>query len=437
MIDIKRKLVIDGLIKVENSGFSNLVFSTLLDASKLDAQDKSFAAKLFYGSIERKLTLNYILQKFLSKPVAKMDKEIVAILQSGLYQMLYMEAVPAHAAINQAVSLCPVFKKTSAKGLVNAVLRKAEKVSLEKEEFKSELERLSITYSVGEDIINIIKRDYPESFEQILKGTFILPKLTIKVNTIKTTVDSLTQLFDQKHVTYEKTPLENCLELKYRGSVVTIPGFRDGLFYIQGLTSQYAIEAAGIKENHKVLDLCAAPGGKSFAAAIALGNTGVVVSGDPNKSRLALIEDGAKRLGIENIVTLQNVGEVYDEKLGDKDIVLCDVPCSGIGIIPKKPDLRYKSMGNMAELCKMQQDIISTASRYVKLNGRLVYSTCTINRQENENIVEKFLAENDNFKLVKQNCPVEGVVNVDEKITFLSHLTGFDGFFVAVMEKMW
>ncbi|MEG1895636.1 MAG: transcription antitermination factor NusB, partial [Oscillospiraceae bacterium] len=376
-------------------------------------------------------------QKFITKPLDKIDKEVLAILQSGLYQIKYMDAVPSHAAINQAVSLCPIFKKTSAKGLVNAVLRKAETVDLEKEQFSSEKQRLSVIYSISEEILEILMRDYPSSYEDILKGMFVLPRLTIKVNTTRTTVQALTELFDQKKVAYQKTPLEGCLELKYRGAVTTIPGFRDGLFFIQGMTSQYAVAAAGIKENDNVLDLCAAPGGKSFAAAIALGNTGTVTSCDPNPSRFSLIEDGAARLGLYNISVVQNFGENYNEALGDKDVVICDVPCSGIGVIPKKPDLRYKPLDNVEKLCVLQQDILSTASKYVKLKGRIVYSTCTINRQENEGVVDKFLKENPNFQLTEQACPLENVINDGEKVTFLSHLTGFDGFFVAVMEKMW
>ncbi|MEG2928548.1 MAG: 16S rRNA (cytosine(967)-C(5))-methyltransferase RsmB [Oscillospiraceae bacterium] len=434
---MKRKLVVDGLIKMENSGFSNLVFSSILDSSQLTAQDKSFAAKMFYGSIERKLTLNYILQKFITKPLEKIDKEVLAILQSGLYQIKYMDAVPSHAAINQAVSLCPVFKKTSAKGLVNAVLRKAAAVELEKETFQNETQRLSVIYSISEEILKVIMRDYPQNFEEILQGMFTLPKLTIKVNTTKTSAEELKQLFDKKKVTYLETPLEDSLELKYRGAVTSIPGFREGLFFIQGITSQYAVLAAGIKENDRVLDLCAAPGGKSFSAAIALKNTGFVTSCDPNPARFSLIEDGASRLGLTNITIVQNYGEEYNELLADQDVVLCDVPCSGVGVIPKKPDLRYKPLENLEKLCKLQYDILSTASKYVKAKGRLVYSTCTINRQENEGVVDKFLKENSNFQLIKQACPIPNAVNDGEKITFLSHLTGFDGFFVAVMEKMW
>lgn len=435
-MDLARKLVVDCLLKVESSGFSNLVLSSEIDSHNLTSQDKAFATKLFYGTVERKLTLNHILQKQLSKPIAKMDKEIVAILQSGLYQLLYMESVPAYAAINQAVGLCPVFKKTSAKGLVNAVLRKCQKFDIEKETFKDRLTELSVKYSVNTDIVKIIERDYPDSVEDILKGMFITPKFTVKINTIKVSVENFKQLLTDNGITYNEMPVEGGIEIIHKGSVTDIPGFKEGYFYVQGITSQYAVSAAGIKKDDAVLDLCAAPGGKSFAAAVELGGTGSVTSCDPNPPRLKLIEDGAKRLGIENITTMQNSGEVFNEKLSKYDVIICDVPCSGIGIIPKKPDLRYKSMEDVTDLAALQFEILSTASRYLKDKGTIVYSTCTINKQENEQVIDKFLKENTNFKLEKQHCPVENVINDGEKVTFLSQLTGFDGFFVAVLKKM-
>ena len=436
-MDIKRKLVVEGLIKVDNSGFSNLVFSSIIEGSQLSPQDKSFAAKTFYGTIERRITLNYILQKFISKPLDKIDREVLAILQSGLYQILYMNSVPSHAAINQAVALCPVFKKTSAKGLVNAVLRKCLSFDLSCEQFDDEISRLSVIYSISKDIVKLIKNDYEDCFEEILKGMFTSPKLTLKVNTIKTSVEDFLNLLQDKHVKFEKTSIEGCISINYRGAVTTIPGFRDGMCYVQGLTSQYEILASQINKNDNVLDLCAAPGGKSFAAAIALDNTGSVTSCDPNESRLPLIASNAEKLGIKNINVMCNNGEVYNAELCNKDVVICDVPCSGIGIIPKKPDLRYKNLNFNENLCKLQYDILSTAAKYVKLNGKLVYSTCTINKKENEQVVEKFLKENPEFSIKEQNCPIENTINKNGMITFLSHLTQCDGFFIAVMEKMW
>lgn len=436
-MDLSRKLVVDCLLKVEKSGFSNLVLTSAIDSHNLSNQDKAFLAKVFYGTVERKLTLNYILQKHLSKPLAKMDKEIVAIMQSGLYQILYMESVPAYAAINQAVGLCPVFKKTSAKGLVNAVLRKCRDFDMEKETFADEITALSVKYSVNTDIVKIILEDYGEETENILKGMFITPKFTVKINTTKITAEKYTQLLSENDITYNVLPVSGALEIFHRGSVTEIPGFKEGYFYVQGVTSQYAVSQAEIQKGWDVLDLCAAPGGKSFAAAIALDNTGSVTSCDPNPPRLKLIEDGAKRLGLTNIHTVQNSGEVYNENFKKYDAIICDVPCSGIGIIPKKPDLRYKSMADVKQLAQLQYEILTTASKYLKENGTIVYSTCTINKMENEQVVDKFLKENPEFELKKQNCPVENVINSDEKVTFLSHLTGFDGFFVAVLKKMW
>ncbi|MBE6886935.1 MAG: 16S rRNA (cytosine(967)-C(5))-methyltransferase RsmB [Ruminococcaceae bacterium] len=436
-MDLTRKLVVDCLLKVESSGFSNLVLASEIDSHNLTNQDKAFATKLFYGTVERKLTLNYILQKQLSKPIAKMDKEVVAILQSGLYQLLYMQSVPDYAAINQAVGLCPVFKKTSAKGLVNAVLRKCQKFDIEKEVFKDRLTELSVKYSVNTDIVKIILRDYPEIAEDILRGMFITPKFTVKINTTKISADNFRKLLIERGLSYNDMPFCDGVEIIHRGSVTDIPGFAEGYFYVQGITSQYAVKAADIHKNDDILDLCAAPGGKSFAAAVELGGSGSVTSCDPNPSRLKLIQDGAKRLGFENITTVQNSGEVYNDSLKQYNVIICDVPCSGIGIIPKKPDLRYKSMGDVENLAQLQYEILSTASRYLKENGTIVYSTCTINKQENEQVVDRFLKENTNYKLEKQHCPVENVINSDEKVTFLSHLTGFDGFFVAVLRKMW
>ena len=436
-MDIARKLVVDCLLKVEKSGFSNLVLTSAMDSHNLTNQDKAFATKVFYGTIERKLTLDYILQKHLSKPLSKMDKEVAAIMRSGLYQILYMESVPDYAAINQAVGLCPVFKKTSAKGLVNAVLRKCRDFDIEKETFKDKITELSVKYSVNTEIINIIMKDYGEETEDILKGMFITPKFTVKINTTKISEEEYKQLLGGEGITYNEMSVKGALEIIHRGSVTEIPGFKEGYFYVQGVTSQYAVQTAEIQKGWDILDLCAAPGGKSFAAAIALDNTGSVTSCDPNPPRLKLIEDGAKRLGLSNISTVQNSGEVYNENLKKYDAIICDVPCSGIGIIPKKPDLRYKSMAEVEKLAQLQYEILSTASRYLKDNGTIVYSTCTINKMENEQVVDRFLKENKNFELKKQHCPVENAINCDEKVTFLSHLTGFDGFFVAVLKKMW
>jgi len=435
--DLNRKLVVQGLLRVESSGFSNLVLPAILDGNGLSSQDKAFVSKVFYGTIERKITLNYILQSFISKPLKKLDREVLAIMQSALYQIMYMNSVPSFAAINQAVSLCSSFRKTSAKGLVNAVLRKAADFSFDDAVFADEAEKMSIVYSVSREIVDIIMNDYPDEYEEILKGMLNTPLLTININTTKITVEDYIKLLEGAAVKYTVMPVEYCLAVTVSGPVTDLPGFDDGLFFVQGITSQYAIYAAGIKPGNKVLDLCAAPGGKTFAAGIYLGNTGSITSCDPNPSRHVLIENGAHRLGFTNVTTLENRGEIYRPELENHDVVICDVPCSGIGIIPKKPDLRYKKVDDLPQLYKLQGEILATAARYVKPGGRLVYSTCTINKAENEQQINRFLAANDNFRLAAQDCPVQGAVNNDNMVTFLPSRGNCDGFFIAVLEKVW
>ena len=436
-MDLKRKLIVQGLLKVENSGFSNLVLSSIIDNKELSPADKAFVSKVFYGTIERKITLNYILQRFISKPLKKMDKEVIAIMQSALYQMLYMNSVPSHAAINQAVSLCPAFKKTSAKGLVNAVLRKADGFDISTADFADEKERICVTYSISGEIADIIMRDWQREYEDILTGMFNTPALNININTTKISAENYRKLLEENGVTYKNTPLENCIEIISSGAITNLPGFKEGYFFVQGITSRFAVQSAGIKAGDSVLDMCAAPGGKTFAAGIILNNTGTITSCDPNPSRHVLINEGAQRLGITNVTTLENHGEIYRRELEGRDAIICDVPCSGIGIIPKKPDLRYKKMDDIDGLCKTQAAILKTASRYLKTGGRLVYSTCTINKEENQQQIEKFLTENENFRLIQLNCPVEGAVNDDNMVTFLPSRGNCDGFFIAVLEKVW
>lgn len=435
--DLTRRLAVEGLLKVENSSFSNLVFSSIAQNHRLTDAQRAFTAKLFYGTVERMITLNYILSRFVSKPLKKLDREVLAIMQSGLYQILYMDSVPVFAAVNQAVSLCSYFKKTSAKGLVNAVLRKAANFDLKNAEFKNDRERISVTYSVSGEIADILMRDYPDSCEDILAGMFNTPELIIVVNTVKISVEDYKKSLDEAEISWERTPLDNCLKISFRGAVTALPGFEQGHFFVQGLASRYAVYSAKIKKGRHILDLCAAPGGKTFSAAIDSQNTAQIISCDPNPSRLPLIEQGAARMVLDNIHTLENRGEVRRRCLGGQDVVLCDVPCSGIGIIAKKPDLRFKPLEKIRRLCRLQQEILQTASGYLKPSGKLVYSTCTLNKMENERQIEKFLSANPDFRLSEQNCPLDGAVNCDNMITFLPSRANCDGFFVAVLEKMW
>ncbi len=441
-LDKSRILAVQGLLKVESSGYSNLVLSALINSSNLDEKQKAFTTKIFYGTIEKKITLNYILQKFISKPLTKLDKEVLAIMQTGLYQILYMDAVPSFAAINQAVSLCPYFKKSSAKGLVNAVLRKSEKFDIQNEKFKTENERLSVVYSVSKEIISLINKDYKEKTEDILSSLLKTPDLHININTAKISVLDYISLLEKNNIEYQETEIENCLKIHHSSSITNLVGFQEGYFFVQGFESQYAVFCADIKKENSVLDMCAAPGGKSFAAATYLENTGVILSLDPNQNRLKLIEDGANRLGFTNIKTEKNNGEIYNDTYKNYDIILTDVPCSGIGIIAKKPDLRYKNLENINNLTKLQYEILSCAKEYVSEKGKIIYSTCTINKAENEDIINKFLLENKDFKLCMPKLIPQRSIVENNMVKFIPHFDKeenkyyTEGFFVAILERI-
>ncbi len=435
-IDKARICAVNGLIKIESSGYSNLVLSSVINANDLDNTQKAFMTKIFYGTIERKITIDYILQKFIQKPLKKLDKEVLSILRSGLYQIRYMDKVPESAAVNQAVNLASYFKKSSAKGMINAVLRKCINFDIENENFKNEDEALSVLYSVNLDIVKLLKTQYPNEYKQIIKSFFKTPILHININLLKISKDEYTHLLDKEGIVWKDTQIDNCIEVEVKNSITKLVGFDEGYFFVQGFCSVFSVYSAQIKEDMKVLDLCAAPGGKSFASSIFLNNTGSITSLDPNENRLTLIDNSAQRLGINNITTGVNRGEVYNENLKDFDVVIADVPCSGLGIIPKKPDLRYKDLSDINSLTQLQYEILATASKYVKEKGVIIYSTCTLNKDENEEVVKKFLNENSNFKLENPTLVPQNAVINEKMITFLPNFTEYDGFFVAIIRKV-
>ena len=431
-----RKAVITGLIRVEENGYSNLLLNSVLQEVGSEQKSRSFAVHLFYGTLERRYTLDAVLNLFLKKHIETLDIEIRNNLRCALFQVFFMNSVPIAVAINEAVELCRAFKKSSASGLVNAVLRNAAKHGMVTN-FTTEKERLHIQYSVNMPIIELLLAQYNEECESILQSFFEEPQTTIRINTLKTNKKTLINDFKKLQIHVEESKIENALVLYYRGDITKLAPFQEGLFHVQGEASQWCIQVAGAKPYDKVIDLCAAPGGKSATVAQYMGNTGVLISADISEGRLKLTEGLLKRVGVENAVLFQNDAKVYTENFQEADVVLCDVPCSGIGIISKKPDIRFKALNDIEELYALQRNILQTAAKYVKIGGRLVYSTCTINKEENEKIIEDFLLTNTKFELTEPNCPVEGAVHSKFGTILLPNRTKTDGFFVAVMERIW
>ncbi len=431
-MDIKtnpRALTLDLLIKAQKSEqYSNIALDKALEASLLSPADKRLAAMLFYGVTERKITLDYRISQLSSRPVEQIDNHTLNALRIGLYQLMFTDKIPAHAAINETVSLCP--RKTS--GFVNGILRahtRTPQMSFP-DENSDTVKYLSVKYSVGEPLcrrfLDIFGKDKTES---LLKSIGCPPPTTLRVNTLKCDRNSLAEKIDGA------TPTELSPHgLRVKGAVRELFGFDTGLFFVQDEASQICVEALDAKEGMTMLDICACPGSKSFGAAINMKNTGDVHCFDLHAKKLSLIVSGAERLGLNNISVKEQDGRCQlDEFIGKADRVLCDVPCSGFGVLSKKPELRYKDPAVSDGLPDIQLAILSNACNYVKSGGILVYSTCTVFPEENEKNVERFLSAHTDFSLTPFS-----VGQLDAKkgyVTLLPDEYPTDGFFIAKMTR--
>lgn len=419
-----RQLAFALLQKTEaNDQYLNIALDHALASSHLSEADRGLCATLLYGVTERRLTLDYQIDALSSRPAATLDPAVRTALRMGLYQMLYLDRVPPHAAVDESVSLVP----RKASGFVNAILRahtRDPRLRLPPKEPAAPY--LSVAYSVGLPLCEKLLSIYGEKkTEAILRGFERIPDTTVSVNTLRTAREELaSRLPHAAPTTYSPAGLS------FKGALREQYGFEEGLYFVQDEASQLCVEALGAEAGETVMDLCACPGSKSFGTAIRMENRGRVLSFDLHQKKLPLIESGARRLGITIIETAANDGRnLLPSWVEGADRVLCDVPCSGFGVLAKKPELRYKDPAVSTALPEIQQEILATACRYVKRGGVLVYSTCTILPEENEENVRRFLASHPDFSLSPFRagalwCP-EGM------ITLLPHTHPTDGFFIA------
>ena len=436
-----REICLKSLVNYEkDKKYSNLELNAAVEKYNLNDLDKSFFTKLFYGVIEKKLTLDYYIKNICDKN-KKIDLEILAILRMGLYQILYMDKVPDSAACDESVKLAKKFNSKNIKigGFVNAVLRNFIR---NKEEYLNNIDkindlykRLEIKYSCSSDIIKTWIDSYGfEITEKILENNQEKQDLTIAVNSLKISRDEYFNKLIKKNteIIAEKTELSpEGIIISGDISVKNLYGYDDGLFFVQDEASQICAFETNAKPGDLIIDCCAAPGGKSFFMAQMMKNTGKIICFDLHKNKLDLINNYAKRLGINIIETYEHDATLkFDQKPpfergagGIADVVLCDVPCSGLGVINKKPEIKYKKPDEISKLPELQYNILSACFDYVKLGGILIYSTCTLNKKENEEIVEKFLNENKNFELIKTK-------------TFFPFERKIDGFFLAKMKRI-
>ncbi len=427
------------LLKMEDSdSFSNILLDSVLSEAQLSDRDKAFAAALFYGVTERRLTLDYIIEKNSKIAFEKLDKAAVAILRVGLYQLLYMSNVPESAAVNESVKLCKKLKLFSAQGFVNGMLRSfvrnGKKISYLGLEAA---DRLSIEYSCPKWLVEKWIDEYDvERTVKALKASIGKPPVYARVNTLKTTSDKLiAELARDKIAAKKYAGLDDCIVLEKTGDIEKSRAYKAGLFHVQDISSQLCCLTLRPVVNETVIDMCAAPGGKSFTMAELMGNNGKLYSLDLHDMRVALIEDGASRLGLRIISAMQGDATKYNTELPQADRVLCDVPCSGLGVIRRKPEIKYKRPEDFEELPDIQRRILETASKYVKVGGTLVYSTCTLSRAENDDVVEAFAAVHPEFSPIVQTVPYKDAENSFRR-TYFPDENGGDGFFTASFRRI-
>lgn len=427
-----RKLVVLELIKFEeNSEYSNLTLNSIILKNDLSPLDAGFVTMLFYGVIERKITLDYYISKLSSKPTEKLSKLVLNTLRVALYQIIYMDKIPSSAAVNEAVKIIKKSKEHYASGFINAILRsflrEAPKIPDGNTPYG-----LSVKYSCPEwfieELTGYIGTDNAVSF---LEDSLKTPPIYLRCNTQNISEDDLIKTLSEEGITAKKLNISGALVVDKLNPLKNNKTFLNGYYHIEDIASQIFLNAVGFNKGDSVLDLCAAPGGKTCTISELVENDGSVVSCDLHNHRVELIKNNANRLRLSNIEAVRNDALEFNLALGSFDAVLCDVPCSGFGVIRRKPEIKYKHPSDLTNLPKLQYNILNTAKNYVNDGGKLIYSTCTLRYDENEAVVEEFLKNNKNFKAVKTT--VLGEEECYHRLTPTKHKS--DGFFFCVLIK--
>ncbi|MCM1286801.1 MAG: 16S rRNA (cytosine(967)-C(5))-methyltransferase RsmB [Clostridium sp.] len=439
-----RDVVLSILLDIEgNNTFSNIAIAKALKKHQFEAKaERAFITRLAEGVTETKIKLDYIIDSFSKTPSEKCKPLIRSLLRMGVYQIMYMDAVPDSAVCNEAVKLAKKHNFGSLGGFVNGVLRAVarNKDNVTMPDKENMPAYLSVNYSVPEWLCKKIMDDYGNQGETIIAASFVERKTTLRVNTLKTTKEKLKEYIREENRKRRNNKADNCvtdivledgfydenaLLVSGYDFIRSMPGYRQGLFFIQDESSMCAIKAAGIKPGQTVVDVCAAPGGKTLNAACYMEGKGSLYARDISEEKLSLIEENVQRLDMQDIVSMEKWdAKKIDEGLVRKaDVVIADLPCSGLGIMGRKNDIKYRiTKEQLDALIKLQRDILSSVKQYVKKGGVLLYSTCTINPQENKENTRWFLENNKEFSLRDERQLLQGVDKCD-------------GFYYAVMER--
>ena len=436
-----RNLALKILVSVESDGaYSTLALNNSIKENKLNKTDSSFLSALVYGVLERQITLDYIIKQYSKIPLRKIELKTKVILRLGILQLVFMDKVPDSAAVNESVNLAKKHKLMKSAGFINGVLRsvtRAETKYTLPDKSKDTEYYYSVKYSCPRDLVSLWLKSYGENVTVgILENLSGRPQLSARVNTLKTTCDKLINELDFDGVKAEKSELcENALVLKNTGSIEGLDAYKNGEFYIQDTASQLCVKALNPQPNEVMIDVCSAPGGKTFTSAQYMKNRGKIFSFDIYEHKLNLINSTAKRLGIDIIITDIRDAENDTRELPLADRVLCDVPCSGLGVLSRKPEIRYKKDLLSDELCELQYRILLNSAKFTAYGGTLIYSTCTLNPAENIENVNRFLKENPEFKPDKLDLNIKSVIDEPSNVLTLFPNGKNDGFFIAKFKR--
>ena len=430
-----RKTVLDLLRGYElEQRYVNLLLSSA-PLKELGVEESAQVTALLYTCVEKKLTYDYLICALAGRSMDSIDPYVRDVLRIGLCQILHMEKIPDFAAVNETVKLG---RHNGERSFINVVLRKAvkSKDNLPYPDRKKNVRRyMSVMYSVPLATVKLFSSLLGEAECEELLASFSRPAaLSVTVNTQKI---SRAELLSKLSVYGAEAAKYSDTGISFKGSLSpkSLPGFSEGEFFVQDEASRIEAMALDAKSGETVVDVCSAPGGKSFAAAIKVGKEGRVYSFDLHESKLSLISEGGRRLGLDNItVEAQDAVAAKSELFGKADRVICDVPCSGLGVFAKKPDLRYKDVSSIGELVPLQYSILEESAKYLKCGGVLVYSTCTLNPDENEGVTDKFISASESFAY--EPFEAGGLSAPEGKLTLLPHKHGTDGFYIAKLRKI-
>ncbi len=434
-----RRTAVEVLCRVHrDGGYSNIVLDTALRGGEFSPQDKALLSRLVYGVIERQLTLDYVIDAVSSMPLKKMHPTVREILRTGVYQLLYMDKIPASAAVNEAVKLAKSMGQGKAAGFINAVLRNVHR----KQDALLQDVSDEVRYSIPVEWITYWRNSYgKETADGMLASLAAPPPQFIRVNTLQISVEDFCERLQKADVPFEiQADLPEGLHILAGNDWKGLAKIEENWYYYQDIASQYCCRALEAQPGEKIADVCAAPGGKSFTVAQYMQNDGFLLSGDIYPQKCETIENRAKQYGITCLETVvRDASTPVPKALVEAfDRVLCDAPCSGMGVIRRKPEIRYKALSDMASLPALQTAILNAAAQMVKKGGVLQYSTCTLRPEENEQIVAAFLAAHPEFsprELPLAACFEKAGKSPSHQITLFPHVHNTDGFFIASFRK--